>query len=72
MRTAARAWTRSSAPPASMKQEHLRFGEGFHVTIGNARAQAAQSVHALVPRRHRPPSVRSRKTSGRNLKHRRP
>jgi mannose-6-phosphate isomerase-like protein (cupin superfamily) len=29
-----------------MKQEHLRFGEGFHVTIGNARAQAAQMVLA--------------------------
>ena len=27
-----------------MKQEHLRFGKGFHVTIGNARAQAAQMM----------------------------
>ena len=27
-----------------MKQEHLRFGLGFHVAIGNARAQAAQMV----------------------------
>ena len=27
-----------------MKRDHLRFGKGFHVTIGNARAQAAQMV----------------------------
>jgi mannose-6-phosphate isomerase-like protein (cupin superfamily) len=27
-----------------MKQDHLRFGKGFHVTIGNTRGQAAQMV----------------------------
>jgi mannose-6-phosphate isomerase-like protein (cupin superfamily) len=27
-----------------VKQEQLRFGKGFHVAIGNARAQAAQMV----------------------------
>jgi mannose-6-phosphate isomerase-like protein (cupin superfamily) len=27
-----------------MKREHLRFGKGFHVTIGNPRSQAAQMV----------------------------
>ena len=27
-----------------MKHDHLRFGKGFHVTIGNERSQAAQMV----------------------------
>jgi mannose-6-phosphate isomerase-like protein (cupin superfamily) len=27
-----------------MKKDHLRFGKGFHVSIGNGRAQAAQMV----------------------------
>jgi mannose-6-phosphate isomerase-like protein (cupin superfamily) len=29
-----------------VQREHLRFGKGFHVTIGNARSQAAQMVLA--------------------------
>jgi mannose-6-phosphate isomerase-like protein (cupin superfamily) len=29
-----------------MKREHLRFTKGFHVTVGNRRAQAAQMVIA--------------------------
>lgn len=27
-----------------MKHDHLRFGKGFHVAIGNERSQAAQMV----------------------------
>ena len=29
-----------------MQHKHLRFGKGFHVSIGNARSQAAQMVLA--------------------------
>jgi mannose-6-phosphate isomerase-like protein (cupin superfamily) len=29
-----------------MQQKHLRFGKGFHVSIGNGRSQAAQMVLA--------------------------
>jgi len=29
-----------------MKRAHLKFGEGFHVVVGNARSQAAQMVMA--------------------------
>src|SRR4051794_17696382 len=29
---------------SSMRHKHLRFGKGFRVSIGNARAQAAEMV----------------------------
>jgi len=34
-----------------MKRKHLRFGQGFQVIFGNARAQAARGIAKLGKRR---------------------